>query len=1637
MSTPKYGESKDRMRPVVDCTVKNRKIQGLVDTGASITVMAEMEFRKIWNNHTMNRLPMPRMLRISGITGAQIHFSDYVTMEIELLGRTITRPVLIVSGLEHTRLVIGYDTIKEEGMVIDGKNDRVTWSEIPKEENWSMAALHAIRSTEIEPKTVAKIVVQPRMGPKTLKGGVVGVCSSAHGSPLLLWDSLVTTDELGRVTLAIANHQIHSVRVKPNDCIGFIHNQDFREAEVKEKTDEFVHSFFGDFGKEPPEPKRGEIEPLMREDREYLLSKMHIKAPSEWRQKYVDLLLRYHDTLSKSKFDLGWSDVVKHKIRMKREEPIFIRQFRVPLHHQEVLKEFVNELLRKGAIRPSRSPYNSPIFCVDKKMPHDAKPGDKPPLRAVLDFRTINLNSMPDRYAMRDVRECLDDVGLEDSDTYSAVDLTSGFWQQSLDEESRQYTAFTVPGTSGGTKYEFCVTPMGLTGSPSSFARMILYILRGVENLICYVDDVLAHNKGHEAHLKTLEELLLRFRKYNIKINVEKTILGASEVQYLGYTLKNGKISPSKDKAQAMRDFPVPRSAKAIREFVGLTNYFRNLVENYSSKAAPLIKLTSPSAKWEGGEMSEEAKAAFEELKRDLTTEPVVNLPKKDRSFKLYTDAALGDSNNQGGLGAMLVQVDKEGKEYTISYASRMLKQHEKNYSAFLLEKAGIVWAIDYWSYYLIGQRFTVVTDHRPLETLGKVHKKTLDRLAEQMLEYDFAIEYKEGKLNVVADALSRNAVICSLWALDENEQSIEVAQREDEETTMIRQYLLNGTIPMEEGKRDWVKRNAGKCHMEAGLVWHKSQRKGFREKNLLFVPKDLRRQIIIDAHSRLEAGHGGVNRTSERCRLGFWWPNLDSDVAEFVKNCEVCQLTKAKKEPPAKLQPLPRARFPNDRCHIDLFGPIKGSDGSMKFVCVLTDAYSKWAEITAIENKEAKTIARVLVERWLTRFSCMNILVSDQGKEFCNQVVKEVCELFDIDKRRTSPFHPETNAQAEVFNKSLINYMRAMLTNTTTLMWESLLPFMQLSYNAHTHRATRESPFFLTYGRDPRLPYLTLAKKVPTYSENYAGQQMRALSEAYKRASENMAEAERIRVKYYNKMTKERNFAPGERVMVYFPNVTPGSNQKFFKRWRVYQVVKTVGPVNLKLRPIPNSGQDKNILVHVNRVRHANQEEIRDANDTGQKEVAGPEAEGSEEVANEEPQDSAEPKHYGGGPAEAEDRDEDEGDDLGHRQDGHEGGAGSAAEDEGGSRQQSQQQGQDSTEEQSHHIPADQVAQGAELGSNPVETGAEAGEPSAVAPEVRERADADNRSRGSAERTCPPTTPRSRSTERKKNSETNSSRHHTMDAGTRRPGEDPSRHHYGSEMEGRASSPETFFRRKEHDDAVKEILGAEEMEESKEEQRQEPSHRNPLTRPLPPSTIPTGSGSRPKAGTKTKTSTKQSESPQPATETGGSGSRAKAGTSKMTETTKSKAKQSELPQPPTTRTGRTSAQQSERHQPAKGKNPDSAEEKKTKGRRDDGEKQLNNSGNSRTGNSQTSSASSTGQQVRDPADTWSGEGQSGSTGKTSLPARRSRRQRGMEAEEDPTNKVFVPKKALEYMTLEEARQELRRVQESAPPRPR
>jgi hypothetical protein len=218
-------------------------------------------------------------------------------------------------------------------------------------------------------------------------------------------------------------------------------------------------------------------------------------------------------------------------------------------------------------------------------------------------------------------------------------------------------------------------------------------------------------------------------------------------VQYLGYTLSGQGVTLSKDKLAAIKAFPMPMLPKAVGEFLGLANYFRSLIPRFSQTADPLNKMTRASTVWRtGAPPLPEAQVAFNKLKEALMSAPIVMNPNREGRFILQTDAARGTDEAAGGMGAVLLQEQKDRTERVVAYASRGLKDHEVNYLAFLLEKAAACWGIDYCNTYLTPpKQFTLCIDHRPLEMMSTVHKKTLNNLQLLMLKFNFVIEYKEG----------------------------------------------------------------------------------------------------------------------------------------------------------------------------------------------------------------------------------------------------------------------------------------------------------------------------------------------------------------------------------------------------------------------------------------------------------------------------------------------------------------------------------------------------------------------------------------------------------------------------------------------------------------------------------------------------------------------------------------------------------------------------------------------------------------------------------------------------------------------------------------------------------------------------
>ena len=457
------------------------------------------------------------------------------------------------------------------------------------------------------------------------------------------------------------------------------------------------------------------------------------------------------------------------------------------------------------------------------------------------------------------------------------------------------------------------------------------------------------------------------------------------------------------------------------------------------------------------------------------------------------------------------------------------------------------------------------------------------------MLQYEFDLEYTSGEENAVADFLSRNAENWiepdeCLAAIQANSDEMRTEQIADDEMREVMRYLnLSHHQRSKQPKR--LRSIAENCFLSAeGVLMKKLQLSG-REREVLWPPRKMRQPIIDAAHFTIEAVHGGRDRTINRIKLAYWWPGISVDVDNTIKNCETCQLSKSKPPAPLPLQSMPIPRGPNNRVHIDLMGPLKTSENGNKYIMVMTDAFTKWVELAAITDKTATTIGQQFFEKWICRFAAPLCIITDQGKEFNNKILKEICDLWNIDKRRTSPFHPQTNSSAESYNRSLLKYLRALLLDTdhTTLDWENLLTSAAFAYNYHIHKSTKESPFFLTYLHDPRLPYFDLGRPRRFTDDSFVHETFMIAQNAYLAATENMQTASEIQKKYYDRKVKDREVRAGERVMVYFPNAPPKSNPKLHSHWKMGSVIKMIGNLNVL---VALDSTKKASLVHLNRVK-------------------------------------------------------------------------------------------------------------------------------------------------------------------------------------------------------------------------------------------------------------------------------------------------------------------------------------------------------------------------------------------------------------------------------------------------------------------
>ncbi|KAJ9672728.1 hypothetical protein PVL29_026082 [Vitis rotundifolia] len=838
-------------------------------------------------------------------------------------------------------------------------------------------------------------------------------------------------------------------------------------------------------------------------------------------------------------------------------DPISVSPYRMaPLELKE-LKTQLDELLGKSFIRPSTSPWGAPVLFVKKK---DGT------LRLCIDYRKLNRVTVKNKYPLPRIDDLFDQ--LKGAKYFSKIDLRTGYHQLRVREEDVSKTAFR---TRYG-HYEFLVMPFGLTNAPAAFMDLMNRVFRAYldQFVIVFVDDILIYSRSLEEHKQHLVTTLRTLRRHQLYGKLDKSEFWLTEVNFLGHVVSEAGIAVDHSKVEAVQEWQRPTNVFEIRSFLGLAGYYRRFVEDFSRIAAPMTRLTRKGVKFD---WNEECENAFQELKRKLTTAPVLTAPISGELFTIYCDASTV------GLGCVLMQ---QGK--VVAYASRQLKQHERNYPTHDLELAAVVFALKTWRHYLYGEKFEVYSDHKSLKYIftQKDLNSRQRRWMETLEDYDFALHYHPGKANVVADALSRKSV-GQLSSLELRELEMHVVIEDFElclgleghgpclysisARPMVIQRIVKAQVHDEFLEKVKAQLVAG----EIDENWSMYEDGSVRFKGRLCVPKDveLRNELLADAHRAKYTIHPGNTKMYQDLKRQFWWSGMKRDIAQFVANCQICQQVKAEHQRPAGLlQPLPIPEWKWDNITMDFVIGLPRTRSKKNGVWVIVDRLTKSAHFLAMKTTDSmNSLAKLYIQEIVRLHGIPVSIVSDRDPKFTSQFWQSLQRALGTQLNFSTAFHPQTDGQSERVIQILEDMLRACVLEFSG-NWADYLPLAEFAYNNSYQSSIGMAPYEALYGRPCRSPLCWIEMGE---SRLLGPEIVQETTEKIQLIKEKLKIAQDRQKSYADKRRRPLEFEEGDWVFV---KVSPrrgifrfGKKGKLAPRFvGPFQIDKRVGPVAYKL---------------------------------------------------------------------------------------------------------------------------------------------------------------------------------------------------------------------------------------------------------------------------------------------------------------------------------------------------------------------------------------------------------------------------------------------------------------------------------------
>ena len=852
--------------------------------------------------------------------------------------------------------------------------------------------------------------------------------------------------------------------------------------------------------------------------------------------------------------------------------PIAKRPYRMAVDELNELKKQLKELAEKGFIRPSASPWGSPVLFVRKK---------DDTLRMCVDYRNLNAVTIKNKYPLPRIDDLLDQ--LRNAKYFSKIDLRSGYHQMKIRQEDIPKTAFV---TRYG-QYEFTVVSFGLTNAPAYFMNMMNKVFMDELDkfVVVFIDDILIYSATKEEHEQHLRIVLEKLRQHQLYGKFSKCEFWLEEVAFLGHTLSAGGVAVDPSKIETVQKWGQPLNLTDVRSFLGLAGYYRRFIENFSKIAKPMTNLLK---KTKGFEWTPECEKSFQTLKEKLTTTPVLALPDIQQGFVVYCDAS------RQGLGCVLMQNGK-----VIAYASRQLKEHEQRYPTHDLELAAVVHALKIWRHYLIGNKCDIYTDHKSLKYFFTQEDLNMRqrRWLELIKDYDLEIHYHPGKANVVADALSRKS---NCHALITETLPEELCQEIEKHQLVIVpsgrlnelrvQYTLGDRIRQAQPSCPEIQyflgvMKKGKCKDyrldEQGTVMYKDR---------ICVPTDmaLRNEILSEGHDSKYSIHPGSTKMYADLKKHFWWINMKADIAGHVARCDICNRVKAEHQRPAGLlQPLDVPQWKWEHISMDFIDGMPTSPKGNNSIWVIVDRLTKVAHFVPVKTRFTyEQLADLYIQHILRLHGAPTNIVSDRGTQFTSRFWRAFQKAMGTTLDYSTAYHPQTDGQTERVNQVLEDMLRACALKYGG-SWEKSLPHAEFAYNNSYQASIKMSPFEALYGRVCRTPLMwSQVGERPFFGPD----KIKEAEEGVAVVRENLKIAQSRQKSYADKRRKDIEFEVGD--FVYLKASPLRNTIRFHLKGKLapryvgpYAIIERIGKLAYKVQ-LPRELAGVHPVFHVSQLR-------------------------------------------------------------------------------------------------------------------------------------------------------------------------------------------------------------------------------------------------------------------------------------------------------------------------------------------------------------------------------------------------------------------------------------------------------------------